>query len=157
VGRIAEAPAEGPASHSAPLKPAIAPVPEAKRSYTAELASRGIDPAAIEGEVYSNVAIMVVHLVDPVALSIRAASAENSISDQIACTLQQIARKRDVPYLKIVGQDIIGAAGFDTPDTAAALLIADVALAIRDHCLELFEDRCRRIPHRNRLRAGDRQ
>jgi class 3 adenylate cyclase len=138
--RIAEAPSEAPAGLSAQSKPAIAPAPEAKRSYTAELASRGIDPAAIEGDVYSNVAIMVVHLVDPVALATRVASGENSISDQIACTLQQIARKRDVPYLKIVGQEIIGAAGFDTPDGTAALLIADVALAIRDHCLELFED-----------------
>ena len=148
--RIAEAPAATPAGGSAPDKPAIAAVPEAKRSYTAELASRGIDPSAIEGEVYSNVAIMVVHLVDPVALSIRAASAENSISDQIACTLQQIARKRDVPYLKIVGQDIIGAAGFNTQDTAAALLIAEVALAIRDHCLQLFEE----SDHRQEFRIG---
>jgi class 3 adenylate cyclase len=93
---------------------------------------------------------MVVHLVDPVALGMRTASGENSISDQIACTLQQIARKRDVPYLKIVGQEIIGAAGFNAPDGTAALLIADVALAIRDHCLELFED----SDHRQEFRIG---
>jgi class 3 adenylate cyclase len=123
---------------------------EAKRSYTAELASRGIDPATIEGDLYPSVAVMVVHLVDPVALSIRLASDESSISDQIACTLQQIARKRDIPYLKIVGQEIIGAAGFSAPDGAAARLIADVALAIRDHCLELFED----SDHRQEFRIG---
>jgi adenylate cyclase len=148
--RIAEAPTEAPAGSRAPSEAAVAATPEAKRSYTAELASRGIDPATIEGDVYSNVAVMVVHLVDPVALSIRVASGENSISDQIACTLQQIARKRDVPYLKIVGQEIIGAAGFDRPDEAAALLMADVALAIRDHCLQLFEDG----DHRQEFRIG---
>jgi adenylate cyclase len=148
--RMAEAPTEPPAGIRAPSEAAAAPPPEAKRSYTAELASRGIDPATIEGDVFQNVAVMVVHLVDPVALSIRGASGESSISDQIACTLQQIARKRDVPYLKIVGQEIIGAAGFDAPDGAAALLIADVALAIRDHCLELFED----SDHRQEFRIG---
>ena len=133
---------------------AVTAAPEAKRSYTAELASRGIDPSTIDGDVYPNVAVVVVHLVDPVALSVRLASGENSISDQIACTLQQIARKRDVPYLKIVGQEIIGAAGFNAPDGAAALLMADVALAIRDHCLELFEDSDRRQEFRIGIDCG---
>ena len=146
--RMADAAARSPAKTQTRSKPAARQ--EAKRSYTAELASRGIDPATLEGDIYPNVAVMVVHLVDPVALSVRLASDESSISDQIACTLQQIARKRDVPYLKIVGQEIIGAAGFGTPDGAAAVLIADVALAIRDHCLELFED----SDHRQEFRIG---
>jgi adenylate cyclase len=148
--RMAEAPTEAPASIRAAGEAAAAPTPESKRSYTAELANRGIDPATIEGDVFPNVAVMVVHLVDPVALSVRLASSESSISDQIACTLQQIARKRNVPYLKIVGQDIVGAAGFDAPDGPAALLLADVALAIRDHCLELFED----SDHQQEFRIG---
>jgi class 3 adenylate cyclase len=127
------------AGRAAPAAP-IAAEPEAKRSYTAELASRGIDPATIEGDIYPNVAVMVVHFVDQLAVSARPPAAESTVSDQIACTLQQIARKRDLPYLKIVGQEIIGAAGFSAPDGSAALLIADVALAIRDHCLALFEE-----------------
>jgi class 3 adenylate cyclase len=142
------------ATAATPSEPAAAASaaaqPEAKRSYTAELASRGIDPATIEGDIYPNVAVMVVHFVDPVALSVRPASGQNTISDQIACTLQQAARKQDIPYLKIVGQEVIGAAGFGTPDGAGALLIADVALAIRDHCLALFED----SDHRHEFRIG---
>jgi class 3 adenylate cyclase len=148
--RMADATTEPKERERTSTDRAATAAPEAKRSYTAELASRGIDPATIEGDVYPNVAVVVVHLVDPVALSVRLASGENSISDQIACTLQQIARKRDVPYLKIVGQEIVGAAGFNAPDGAAALLIADVALAIRDHCLELFED----SDHRQEFRIG---
>jgi adenylate cyclase len=152
--RMADAATQSPAGKQAPSKAPATARQETKRSYTAELASRGIDPATIEGDVYHNVAVMVVHLVDPVALSIRPASDQSSLSDQIACTLQQIARKRDVPYLKIVGQEIIGAAGFNTPDGAAALLIADVALAIRDHCLELFEDSDRRQEFRIGIDCG---
>jgi class 3 adenylate cyclase len=152
--RMAEATTEPKARKRTSTDQAVTATPEAKRSYTAELASRGIDPATIEGDVYPDVAVVVVHLVDPVALSVRLASGENSISDQIACTLQQIAQKRDVPYLKIVGQEIIGAAGFTAPDGAAALLIADVALAIRDHCLELFEDSDRRQEFRIGIDCG---
>jgi adenylate cyclase len=138
-----------PNGRAAPAAPTAAE-PEAKRSYTAELASRGIDPATLEGDIYPNIAVMVVHFVDPVALSVRPASGQNTISDQIACTLQQVARKQDLPYLKIVGQEVIGAAGFGTPDGSGALLIADVALAIRDHCLALFED----SDHRQEFRIG---
>src|SRR5204863_6689139 len=102
--RMAEAPTEAPASERTTAA-ATRTEPEAKRSYTAELASRGIDPATIEGDVYPSVAVMVVHFVDQLAASAPSRSAENTISDQIACALQEIARKRDVPYLKIVGQE----------------------------------------------------
>jgi len=150
--RMAEAPTEAPASERTE---AAAPTePEAKRSYTAELASRGIDPATIEGDVYPSVAVMVVHFVDQLAASARPPAAENTISDQIACALQEIARKRDVPYLKIVGQEVVGAAGFSAPDGAAALLMADVALAIRDHCLALFEEGDRRLEFRIGIDCG---
>lgn len=147
--RMAESPAATIPSERAAAA-SVTSEPEAKRSYTAELASRGIDPATIEGDIYPNVAVMVVHFVDPVALSVRPAEGQNTISDQIACTLQQVARKQDIPYLKIVGQEVIGAAGFSTPDGSGALLIADVALAIRDHCLALFED----SDHRQEFRIG---
>jgi len=152
--RMAEGPTESPTGKQARAEAADAAAPEAKRSYTAELASRGIDPATIKGDIYPNIAVMVVHLVDPVALSVRSPSEDNTISDQIACTLQQVARERDIPYLKIVGQEIIGAAGFDAPDGAAARLIADVALAIRDHCLELFEDSDQRQEFRIGIDCG---
>jgi len=149
--------AEGAAAPTPTERAVAAPVPaepEAKRSYTAELASRGINPATIDGDIYPSVAVMVVHFVDPVALSVRPASGQNTISDQIACTLQQVARKQDIPYLKIVGQDVVGAAGFSAPDGGGALLIADVALAIRDHCLALFEDSDQRQEFRIGIDCG---
>src|SRR5262249_35191618 len=114
--RMAEGPTGGTASKRASAVVPMTVEAEAKRSYAAELASRGIDPATIEGDIYPNVAVMVVHFVDPVALSVRPASGQNTISDQIVCTLQQVARKQDIPYLKIVGQEVIVAAGFSAPD-----------------------------------------
>jgi adenylate cyclase len=151
--RMAEGEEEGA---RAPTAATIAPrqadeaKPEAKRSFTAELVSRGIDPDTIEGDIYPCIAVMVVHFVDPVAMSVRPTEGASALSNQIACALQEMAAQRDVPYLKIVGQEVIGAAGFEASNGVAAALIADVALAIRDHCLALFED----VEHRQEFRIG---
>jgi adenylate cyclase len=153
--RMSEGPSTAPAQAKEGTEAITsAAVPEAKRSYTAELVSRGIDPATIEGEVYPDIAVMAVHFVDPVALSVRPAAGGQPLSDQIACTLQQMAAKRDIPYLKIVGQEVIGAAGFAAVNGAAALLIAEVAVAIRDHCLALFEENDQRLEFRIGLDCG---
>src|SRR5262249_51882189 len=80
--RMAEAPTEVPVPEPA-AGAAIATEPERKRSYTAELASRGIDPKTIEGDIYPNVAVMVVHFVDQLAMPARPEGAQDTISDQV--------------------------------------------------------------------------
>ena len=113
----------------------------ARRSFTAELVGRPIDPEAIEAEVFQDVAVMVLHLTDPVALAMRAGSGPGPLSDRIACALQEIAAAHHIPYLKIVGQEVVGAAGIGaTVNGAAAQIIADAAVAVRDRCLALLED-----------------
>jgi class 3 adenylate cyclase len=152
--RMAEGEEEGArAPTAATIAPRQAPdetKAEAKRSFTAELVSRGIDPDTIEGDIYPDIAVMVVHFVDPVAMSVRPAEGATALSNQVACALQEMAAQRDVPYLKIVGQEVIGAAGFEASNGVAAALIADVAVAIRDHCLALFEE----VEHRQEFRIG---
>jgi adenylate cyclase len=53
--------------------------------------------------------------------------------------MQKIAAEQDVPYLKLVGYDIIGAAGFTPEDRTGAARIAQTAVACRDRLTELFE------------------
>jgi adenylate cyclase len=45
-----------------------------------------------------------------------------------------------VPYLKLAGHEVIAAAGFGPAEQAAATAIADVALAVRDRCIVLFDE-----------------
>ncbi len=125
---------------------AAAPAPKSliagsRRSFAAELVGRPIDPEAIEAEVFQDVAVMVLHLTDPVAMAMRAASGTGPLSDRIACALQEIAATHNIPYLKIMGQEVVGAAGIDAAaNGAAAQIIADAAVAVRDRCLTLLED-----------------
>ncbi len=120
-------------------------------NYAAELRARAIDPESIKAEFYADVAVMVLRFTDPLAMAARAAVGERCVSDEIVRTLQEVAEKNDIPYLKILGQEAIAAAGFVRQDgAAAAAVLADAAMAIRERCLGLFED----IDHPQEFRIG---
>ncbi|MBV8167311.1 MAG: GAF domain-containing protein [Alphaproteobacteria bacterium] len=120
-----------------------APAP-ATRSFEAELLRRGIDTSALNADVYPDVAAMALLFTDPEALAARVGSSEHSVSDEIVRALQEIAATYDIPYLKIVGQEVVAAIGFaKTPGSAAAdavAALADAAVAMRERCIALYED-----------------
>ncbi len=110
------------------------------RSFTSELAKLDLDPAAMDGQVHTDVAVMVLHFTDPLAMAMRSGPRRRSVSDEIACALQEVAGRHDIPYLKILGQDVVAAAGLGAADASAPLLIAELAVAVRDRCIALFEE-----------------
>src|SRR5262249_49435190 len=72
--RMAEG-AVTPVARAAAAAPALkSVVVGSRRSFAAELVGRPIDPEAIEAEVFQDVAVMVLHLTDPVAMAMRAAA-----------------------------------------------------------------------------------
>jgi len=122
---------------AAPSKPAPQRAPH---NFAADLRPAVIDPSALHAEIYSAVAVMVLRFTDATAMAVRLSGVSRCISDEIACGLQQIATDSGVPYLKLAGHDIIAAAGFEPAEQAAATLIADMALAIRDRCIAVFDE-----------------
>jgi len=62
-----------------------------------------------------------------------------SLADSAARILQEIAAIHAIPYLKMVGEDAVAAAGLDRRDTTGVERIADAAIAARERCLELFD------------------
>ena len=116
------------------------PIEAGERSFEAELALRGLDPKMIGAEVFPAVAAMVVRFSDPAAIAARGAGEDCIVAERIAEALQDIAASHDIPYMKLVGQDVVAAAGFAANDGAAVVRIADAALATREKCLEAFEE-----------------
>lgn len=53
--------------------------------------------------------------------------------------MQEVAAEHKIPYLKVVGCDIVAVAGFTTGDPTAVARIADAAVAARDRIAELLE------------------
>ena len=133
------------AARDAPREPRQAPVaPQAvsagERSFSAELALRGIDIAGLAAKIYPKVAVMALQLSDPVAIAARQQGSTPMLADAIACAMQQIALECNIPYLKVMGQEIVAAAGWETSDTTAVERMADAALALRTACVHLFEE-----------------
>lgn len=114
----------------------VTPEPDVVRTTNAELAARGLDPAALAADVYPDVAVLTVYFSDP---SGRAA-VPVMLADQIACAAQAVCAESSIPYVKLVGHELVAANGFGASDPNAAMRLADVALALRDRCSALFED-----------------
>jgi len=110
------------------------------RNFAADLRPAEIDPSALHAEIYPGMAVMVLRFTDAMAMAVRLSGVPRCISDEIGCALQQIATDNGIPYLKLAGHEIVAAAGFNPADSGAATVIADMALAVRDRCIALFEE-----------------
>ncbi|HTU54038.1 MAG TPA: adenylate/guanylate cyclase domain-containing protein [Acetobacteraceae bacterium] len=149
--RMRGAEAEEPRTAATVAEPAAAqPLQCAERSYAAELVLRGLDSDAIGADVFPAVAVMAIRFSDPAAIAARSATDRCILVERIAEALQEIAEANDIPYMKLVGQEVVAAAGFAPRDEAAILRIADAALAARERCLELFEE----VGHAPAFRIG---
>ncbi|MDY0885357.1 adenylate/guanylate cyclase domain-containing protein [Dongia soli] len=111
-----------------------------ERSFSVDLVARALDTPALAATVYSNSAVMVLRLPDQAALANRAAADGPALADTIACTLQSMAEQHAIPYLKLVGDEAVAAAGFEQGDQTAMTRIASMAVAMRDRCSALLED-----------------
>jgi class 3 adenylate cyclase len=111
-----------------------------KRSLTAELVLLGLE-GPLGTDVFASVAAMVITFSDARALATKDASSDTTLADCIATMLQDIAATHSIPYMKLMGHEVIAAAGFAPGDTSAIVRIADGAIAIREYCLEQFEAR----------------
>lgn len=110
------------------------------RSLTADLRPAEIDASALHAKIYHAMAVMVLRFTDATAMAVRLSGASRCIFDEIACGLQQIATDNGIRYLKLAGYEIVAAAGFRPAEAGAATVIADMALAVRDRCIALFEE-----------------
>jgi class 3 adenylate cyclase len=110
------------------------------RNFAADLRPAEIDPLALHAEIYPGMAVMVLRFTEATAMAVRLSGVPRCIFDEIGCALQQIAIDNGIPYLKLAGHEIVAAAGFNPADSGAATVIADMALAIRDRCIALFEE-----------------
>jgi class 3 adenylate cyclase len=117
----------------------LTPIREGERSFDAELVLQGLDKVANGAELFPSAAVMSIKFSDAVVMAMCDPSGTATLADRIAITLQGIAADHHLPYVKLVGHDVVAAAGLDSSDATALLRIADASVAARERCLELFE------------------
>jgi class 3 adenylate cyclase len=112
--------------------------PEIARSASPDLTLGGFDHEKFGDNLYPRVAVLVVRIEESVAAENGDVSPPELI-DAVIRAMQEIAAGHDLPYLKLVGCDIVGAAGFAADDPTSAARVANTAIAGRDRLTELFE------------------
>jgi class 3 adenylate cyclase len=111
--------------------------PKVVRSLSSDLA-RDFDRAVFGEDLYPQVSVLVMRIdEDPAAGN--GGISPPSLLDAAARAIQDIAAEQDIPYLKLVGYDLVGAAGFAPDDPTGAARIANTAVAGRDRLTQLFE------------------
>jgi adenylate cyclase len=115
------------------------PAETGERHGDSDLVRLTRDGSAIGAEVFPSVAVMSIRFSDWAAMATRDPGGASSIADRIAATLQDIAAANSIPYVKLVGDKLVAAAGFTANDTTALQRLADASIAARERCLELFQ------------------
>ncbi len=127
----------GAAVAATPVLESAAPAePDTVRSRSAELTGPTPDHPPARARDFVNVTVAVLRFSDP-----QAGTAQNAVfADTIACALQEIADTHGIPYVKMLGEEAVTAAGFADGDADATTRIAAATLAMRDRCAAMFED-----------------
>jgi class 3 adenylate cyclase len=108
------------------------------RAVTSELVQE-LHASSTAAEVFPSIAAMVVQFDDDTAIAAKDAETGVVVADRLAAALQDIAAVHQIPYVKLVGHELIATAGLARADMNAVLRIGDAAVAYRERCLELFE------------------
>lgn len=120
-----------------------AAAPKEQEAQLAGNALRDALPADVAADVYPQVAVMVVRFTDPLALAgRRAAAVQGSLVEHLARELEAAGQKAGVPYLKLLGDEMVAAAGLSAEESGLPAMrrMAAFALDARRCCLALFEE-----------------
>lgn len=105
-----------------------------------EPGARLFDRQGTEIAIYPGAAIMVLQVSDPLTATVQDTASVVMVADNVASGAQEIARRFELPYLKILNHSIVAASGCSAEDDpAAAIRLADAAIAIRELCLREME------------------
>jgi class 3 adenylate cyclase len=138
ASRAMESPEPPAWSPAVPAAETLEPVlPE---GFTPGLEDAGIGPDQGGEGIYPHTALMVLQLTDTAAMALRPNGDGRTIVDEILCSAQKFAEEHQIPYLKLVGQELFAADGLGGQSDGAPARIADLALSIRDRCMALFEE-----------------
>jgi class 3 adenylate cyclase len=109
--------------------------------FMARLAARGLDRRTLGAHVYADTTVLVGQFTDPLSLAERSDDETSaSVVDRLVRHLEDLAAAHGIEYLKIMGAEIVCAAGFDGNPEHGAGVLAATALDMQECCVRLFAD-----------------
>ena len=111
-----------------------------------QISGRGLGDERLLGTVHPDLSVLVLRFFDDLAMAARAGPEDQiGVVGQIVAAFQEIAANRQVRYAKIMTNEIVAAAGFDSDPGTAAARLAEVALALQERCARSFGEVGRRL------------
>jgi class 3 adenylate cyclase len=108
-------------------------------SFLDRLAVGGIDPDQTAADIYEDTTVLALRFTDPISLAGRIVDYESTTTfDLMVGYLEELAASQGIEYMKIMGEEIICAAGIDSGSKDHARRIADLALNLQNRCTGLF-------------------
>ena len=108
-------------------------------SFLERLAAGGIDAEKTAADIFRDATILVLRFDDSIALAGQSANNESTTTvDLLVAYLEEVAASDAIDYVRIMGEEIICAAGIGDDANDHAHRIADLALNLQDRLSGLF-------------------
>jgi len=103
------------------------------------MAAGGLDPDQTVADIFRDTTVMALRFTDPLSLAGRIKGSESTtMVDLIVSYLEEVAAFQGIDYVRIMGEEIICAAGIGSGSNDHTRRIADLALSLQNHCTGLF-------------------
>ncbi len=110
-------------------------------SFSERMLARGIDPDIVGADLFNNTTVFLLRFTDPASLAERIADSESiSAVEHLVGHLEDLAASLGIEYMRIMGDEIICAAGMEDKLKDHSHMVADLALGVQDRCTALFAE-----------------
>lgn len=121
------------------IQPASASRTNRFTPFLDRLAAGGIDPDQTAADLFTDITVLVLRFTNPISLAEHVADDKSTTTmELLAGYLEAAAASRGVEYMKVMGDEIVCAAGIDPGSKDHVRVIADLALNIQNRCTGLF-------------------
>jgi adenylate cyclase len=110
-------------------------------SFSDRMLSRGIDPDRIGADLFADTTVFLLRFTDPASLAERMGDGDSITAvDYLLNHLEELVSSRGIEYMRVMGDEIVCAAGMEDNDRDHSHLMAELALSVQDRCAGLFAE-----------------
>ena len=110
-------------------------------SFVERMQPRGLDRDKFGADLFSDTTVFLLRFTDPASLAERMADSDSITAvDYLLGHLEDLAASRGIEYIRIMGDEIVCAAGMGDHAEDHPHLMAELALGIQDRCSNLFAE-----------------
>lgn len=104
------------------------------------LPPRGIDPETVAADLHEDTTVLMLRFTDPEFLARRLSdNASGSSFDHLVNHLEELVAAMGIGYMRVMGDEIVCAAGMGDKNRDHCRLVAELALRIQDRCIDMSE------------------